>query len=196
MGNILLPLKSTNLKHEGLHLSPANFVASLVSEEEVVEYYNIKIRKTKEKFKERVVQIRRITKVVKGGKQLSFRAVIIIGDEKGLVGVGVAAAKEVVGAVAKAVANAKKNIITVPLTRNRSIPHRIESHIGASRGATRVVLESAGLRNIFGKQLGANSPLNNSRATIAGLKSLRTLSQASNDRGIPLDQLLGRNKSH
>merc|ERR1711933_175473 len=108
MGNILLPLKSTNLKHEGLHLSPANFVASLVSEEEVVEYYNIKIRKNKEKFKKHVVQIRRITKVVKGGKQLSFRAVVIIGDEKGLVGVGVAAAKEVVGAVAKAVANAKK----------------------------------------------------------------------------------------
>jgi ribosomal protein S5 len=102
-----------------------------------------------------------------------------------LVGVGVASAKEVIVAVAKAITDAKKTIVSVPLTRNQSIPQRIESHIGASRvilrpasegtgvvagGATRVVLELAGLKNIFGKQLGADNPLNNSRATLAGLK--------------------------
>merc|ERR1712125_229805 len=116
-----------------------------------------------------------------------------------------ATAKEVIGAVSKAVTDARKNVINIPLTRTKSIPHRIESRVGASRvilipasegtgvvagGATRVVLELAGLRNVFGKQLGANSPLNNSRATIAGIKALRTYSNVAKDRGITIDQLL------
>merc|ERR1740138_447531 len=188
--------------------SPADFVACHTSEEEVAAYYNAGTRKKDEKVRERVVQIRRVTKVVKGGKQISFRAVVVIGDENGQVGTGVATAKEVIGAVSKAVTDAKKNTINVPLTRTKSIPHRIESRVGASRvilrpasegtgvvagGATRAVLELAGLRNVFGKQLGANNPLNNSRATISGLKSLRTLSQVAKDRGIPQEQLLGTN---
>lgn len=134
---------------------------------------------------ERVIQIRRVTKVVKGGKQLSFRAVVIIGDEQGTVGVGVASAKEVVAAVSKAVVDAKRNLVTLPISRTQSIPHRVEGRSGASKvllrpagdgtgvvagGATRVVLELAGLKNIFGKQLGAASPLNNARATVEGLR--------------------------
>merc|ERR1711964_104534 len=136
---------------------------------------------------ERVVQVRRVTKVVKGGKQLSFRAIVVIGDEKGKVGVGVASAKEVTVAVAKAVTDAKRNLLTVPLSRSKSIPHPIEGRAGASRvmlrpasegtgvvagGATRIVLELSGLLNIFGKQLGADSPLNNALATIEGLNAL------------------------
>merc|ERR1712232_248849 len=107
----------------------------------------------------------------------------------------------------KAVTDAKKNLVNVPLTRNQSIPHRVESRIGASRvilrpasegtgvvagGATRIVLELAGIKNIFGKQLGADNPLNNSRATLAGLKALRHFSHVAKDRGITMDQLLGK----
>merc|ERR1712125_283907 len=119
-----------------------------------------------------------------------------------------ATAKEVIGAVSKAVTDARKNVINIPLTRTKSIPHRVENRIGASRvilrpasegtgvvagGATRVVLELAGLRNVFGKQLGADSPLNNSRATVSGLRTLRTFSQVAKDRGISLEQFLGKN---
>merc|ERR1740138_1647281 len=184
---------------------PAKYVASLNTDEEVAAYYNSNKNKQGKKYLERVVQIRRVTKVVKGGKQLSFRAVVVVGDENGLVGVGVASAKEVIGAVNKAVADASKNIITVQITKNNSIAHRIESRVAASHivlrpasegtgvvagGSTRVVLEMAGLRNIFGKQLRSKNPLNNSRATIAGLKALRTSVQVAKDRGIPLHKII------
>jgi len=192
------------------YITPAEKVAALATDDEVSAYYGIGDKKKEEKFQERVVQIRRVTKVVKGGKQLSFRAVVIIGDEKGQVGVGVASAKEVIGAVAKAVTDAKRNLITVSVTRYQSIAHYIEGRAGAScvmlrpasegtgvvaGGATRVVLEMAGLKNIFGKQLGADSPLNNARATIEGLKELRTFPQVATERGISLEQLIGKNTS-
>lgn len=142
------------------NMAPADYVASLTTDDEVAAYYGVGNRKREEKFQERLVQIRRVTKVVKGGKQLRFRAIVVIGDEKNQVGVGVASAKEVIGAVAKAVTNAKRGIITVPVTSNHSIPHRINGRAGASvvmlrpasegtgvvaGGAARVVLELAGL---------------------------------------------------
>merc|ERR1711862_990142 len=111
---------------EDIEKTPAEFVASLATDEEVIAYYRVESPKKEETFQERVVQIRRVTKVVKGGKQLSFRAVVVIGNENGLVGVGVASAKEVIGAVNKAVADASKNI-SVQITKNNSIAHRIES---------------------------------------------------------------------
>merc|ERR1711988_1877254 len=98
---------------------------------------------------------------------------------------------------------ARRKLVTVPLTRNCSIPHRIEGHFGASRvvlrparegtgvvsgGASRVVLELAGLQNIFGKQLGAKAPLNNARATVAGLKALRNFTSVAQQRGVSLDR--------
>jgi small subunit ribosomal protein S5 len=202
--------KSINLG-EDIEKTPAEFVASLATDEEVAAYYRVESSKKEETFQERVVQIRRVTKVVKGGKQLSFRAVVVIGNENGLVGVGVASAKEVIVAVAKAITDARKFVVSVPLTKNQSIPQRIESHVGASRvilrpasegtgvvagGATRVVLELAGLKNIFGKQLGADNPLNNSRATLAGLKALRHPSHVAKCRGISQDQLLGKEFSN
>merc|ERR1712118_227253 len=122
----------------------------------------------------------------------------------GQVGVGVASANEVVRAVAKAVTDADRNSISIPLTKNQSIPHLTRGRAGASNvvirpanegtgvvagGATRIVLELAVFRNVFGKQLGANSPLNNARATIEGLKTVVTLSQVARVRDIPYEHL-------
>ncbi|GAB4817456.1 hypothetical protein N2152v2_004502 [Parachlorella kessleri] len=160
-----------------------------------------------EGFEERVVQVRRVTKVVKGGKQLSFRAVVVVGDSNGTVGVGCDSAKEVAQAVRKAVTDAKRNLISVPLSRSNSFPHRFEAEFKAAKvmlrpaaegtgviagGAVRVVLELAGVKNGFGKQLGSGNPLNNARATIEGLRSMRTFSQISAMRDIPVAELMGR----
>ncbi len=157
-------------------------------------------------WQERVVQTRRVTKVVKGGKKLSFRAIVIVGNEKGQVGVGVGKANDVSGAVRKGVADGKKHLITVPLTRSSSIPHPTRAVSGAASvmmrpaapgtgviagGAVRTVLELAGVKNILAKQLGSSSPLNNARAAVAALASLRTFSQVAQERGIPLEQLYG-----
>ncbi|KAL4857752.1 30S ribosomal protein S5 [Chlorella vulgaris] len=157
-------------------------------------------------FQERVVQIRRVTKVVKGGKQLSFRAVVVVGDEAGTVGVGCASASEVMGAVAKAKVDAKRNLVSVPLNKNSSFPHKVDGIFGAAKvmlrpasdgtgviagGAVRVVLELAGVKNGFGKQLGTANPLNNARATLEGIKSMRTFQQVANMRGLPVADLMG-----
>merc|ERR1711904_234853 len=125
-----------------------------------------------------------------------------MGNGRGQVAVGNASAKEVIGAVAKAVTQGKRKLVDVPLTSsNYSIPHRIEGHFGASRvvlrpardgtgvvsgGASRVVLELAGIQNIYGKQLGAKSPLNNAIATINGLKALRTFPFVAQQRIVSL----------
>lgn len=161
----------------------------------------------KDAFQERVVQVRRVTKVVKGGKQLSFRAVVVVGDEKGKVGVGCAAAKEVVIAVQKAVIDAKKSLITVPLTSQMTFPHRSEAYFGAAKvmlrpasegtgviagGAVRTVLELAGVKNAFGKQLGSKSPLNNARAALECMKNLKTFKQVAEERGIPLAVVMSK----
>lgn len=155
-------------------------------------------------WEERVVQVNRVTKVVKGGKKLSFRAIIIIGNEQGQVGVGIGKATDVIGAVKKGVSDAKKNIISVPLTRDYSIPHSINGISGAAQvimrpsapgsgviagGAVRTVLELAGIQNILTKQLGSNNVLNNARATINGLLNLRTIRQAAEDRGLVVNAL-------
>lgn len=148
-------------------------------------------------WEERVIQVKRVTKVVKGGKKLSFRAVIIVGDEKGKVGVGIGKATDVIGAVKKGVSDAKKNIIFIPLTKDNSIPHQTNGISGAAQvimrpsapgsgviagGAVRTVLELAGIQNILTKQLGSNNMLNNARATINGLLDLRTFKEATEKR--------------
>ncbi len=163
--------------------------------------------RTKEKeveWQERVVQIRRVTKVVKGGKKLSFRAVVIVGNERGQVGVGVGKAADVIGAVRKGVADGRKNVVEVPLTKANSIPHPVNGVGGGAQvmmrpaapgtgviagGAVRTVLELAGVRNILAKQLGSSNPLNNARATIDALESLRTFADVAKERGIPIEQL-------
>eukprot|EP00890_Picochlorum_soloecismus_P005713 jgi/Picsp_1/6142/NSC_03496-R1_30s ribosomal protein s5 len=156
-------------------------------------------------FQDRVIQVRRVTKVVKGGKQLRFRAVVVVGNENGTVGVGCASAKEVVTAVQKAAVDAKRNLVTVPLSKSSSFPHRFDGVFGAARvmlrpaaegtgviagGAVRTVLELAGVKNGFGKQLGSDNPLNNAKATVEGLRNMRTFRDVAEQRGVPLEYLL------
>ena len=155
-------------------------------------------------WKEQVVQIRRVTKVVKGGKKLSFRAIVIVGNKKGQVGMGVAKAAEVIIAIQKAVADARKNLITVPLF-NTTIPHMITGRSGAGSvvlkpaskgtgviagGAVRAVLELSGVENILSKSLGSKSPLNAANATLNALKSLRTFKDVASVRGISVKEML------
>ena len=155
-------------------------------------------------WKEQVVQIRRVTKVVKGGKKLSFRAIVIVGNKKGQVGMGVAKAAEVIIAIQKAVADARKNLVTVPLF-NSTIPHMITGRSGAGSvvlrpaskgtgviagGAVRAVLELAGVENILSKSLGSKSPLNAANATLNALKSLRQFKDVAAIRGISVKEML------
>jgi len=148
-----------------------------------------KQRVNKAEWSERVIAIQRVTKVVKGGKKLSFRAIVVVGDEMGKVGVGVGKANDVITAVRKGSIDGKKNVITVPLTSSNSIPHTINGRFGAAKlilrpsapgsgviagSSIRTVLELAGVKNILSKQLGSNNLLNNARATIDGLNNLRS----------------------
>lgn len=156
-------------------------------------------------WKEQVVQIRRVTKVVKGGKKLSFRAIVIVGNKKGQVGMGVAKAAEVIVAIQKAVADGRKNLISVTIFKT-TIPHMITGRSGAGSvvlkpasqgtgviagGAVRAVLELSGIENILSKSLGSKSPLNAANATLNALKSLRTFKDVAAQRGISMKQLLG-----
>jgi small subunit ribosomal protein S5 len=166
-----------------------------------------KSNRTREKetdWQERVVQIRRVTKVVKGGKKLSFRAIVVVGNERGQVGVGVGKASDVIGAVKKGVADGKKHIVEVPLTKANSIPHPATGEGGGAKvmmrpaapgtgviagGAVRTVLELAGVRNILAKQLGSGNPLSNARAAVEALGTLRTFSEVAEERGVPIENL-------
>jgi len=153
----------------------------------------------KPKFVERLIKISRVSKVTKGGKKLSFRAIVVIGDENGNVGVGVAKADDVVNAFKKAKADGRKNLITLPITKSLSIPHRVEGRFGACKiimrpaiegsgviagGAVRIVLEVAGVKNVIAKQLGSNNLLNNARASIVALNNLTTKSQVAKIRDL------------
>uniref|UniRef100_A0A5B6YLU0 Small ribosomal subunit protein uS5c n=1 Tax=Davidia involucrata TaxID=16924 RepID=A0A5B6YLU0_DAVIN len=163
-----------------------------------------KKEKVRDGFEERVVQVRRVTKVVKGGKQLHFRAIVVVGDKQGQVGVGVGKAKEVISAVQKSATNARRNIIRVPMTKYLTFPHRSEGDYGAAKvmlrpaspgtgviagGAVRIVLELAGVENALGKQLGSNNALNNARATVVGIQKMRQFSEVAQERGIPMEEL-------
>jgi len=186
------------------------------SEEEVVTELPAKKQRSRKKkvetqevkpeseWKEQVVQIRRVTKVVKGGKKLSFRAIVIVGNQKGQVGVGCAKASEVIIAIQKAVADGRKNLITVPIFKT-TIPHPITGRSGAGAvmlrpasqgtgiiagGAVRSVLELAGIENILSKSLGSKSPLNAANATMEALKSLRPFNEVAKKRGLTMAELL------
>ena len=151
------------------------------------------------RFVERLIKVSRVSKVTKGGKKLSFRAIVVIGNENGQVGVGVAKADDVVNAFKKAKADGHKNLIELPLTKYLSIPHNVIGQFGASKvimrpsiegsgviagGAVRIVLEAAGIKNVIAKQLGSNNLLNNARASICALKNLTTKSQVAKIRDL------------
>ena len=159
-------------------------------------------RRNEIRFTERLIKISRVSKVTKGGKKLSFRAIVVIGDEKGQVGVGVAKADDVVNAFKKAKADGRKNLIKVPITKALSIPHRVNGNFGACKiimrpsiegsgviagGSVRTVLEVAGIKNVIAKQLGSNNLLNNARAAICALENLTTKSEVAKKRNLNLN---------
>lgn len=167
-----------------------------------------KIETTEEKpqseWIERVVQISRVTKVVKGGKKLSFRAIVIVGNKKGQVGVGCAKAAEVIIAIQKAIADGRKNLVNVPIFKT-TIPHPIKGRSGAGAvmlrpasqgtgiiagGAVRLVLELAGIENILAKSLGSKAPLNAANATLEALKALTPFKEVAEKRGLTMAELL------
>ena len=154
------------------------------------------------KFVERLIKISRVSKVTKGGKKLSFRAIVVIGDEKGQVGVGVAKADDVVNAFKKAKTDGRKNLIKIPITKSLSIPHRVIGTFGACKvlmrpsiegsgviagSSIRTVLEVAGIKNVIAKQLGSNNLLNNARASICALNNLTTKSEVAKKRDLNLN---------
>lgn len=165
------------------------------------------VQKPARKISHKVVEIRRVCKVGKGGKTLSFRALVVVGNKTGIVGIGIGKATQVSSAIKKGKAIAIQNRQRIPMTKTKTIPHQIESSFGAARvvlrpaapgsgviagGATRAVLELAGLKNILAKQLHSKNKINNARATFVGLSKLRFLTTTAEFRGLKLENLVVR----
>ena len=155
---------------------------------------------------EKVVNVRRVAKVVKGGRRFSFSALVVVGDGEGKVGTGKGKATEVPEAIRKAIENAKKNMIEVPLIDERTIPHLIIGRFGAGEvllkpasagtgviagGPVRAVLEAAGIKDILTKSLGSANANNMVHATMEGLRNLKRVEDVARKRGKTIEEIMG-----
>jgi len=162
-----------------------------------------KVKTTDLDLKDRLVSINRVTKVTKGGRHFSFAAIVVVGNENGIVGYGLGKANEVTTAIAKGVEDAKKNLIKVPVFKG-TIPHEQVSKYGGAQvflkpasggtgvkagGAMRAVLESVGIKNVLAKSKGSSNPHNLVKATMAALLEIRDAYTVSNQRGISIDKV-------
>ena len=157
-------------------------------------------------LQERVVYINRVAKVVKGGTRFGLTALVVVGDGNGKVGIGLGKSKEVPNAIRKGVEDAKKNMFTVPLTAEGTLPHEIVGEFGAGRvlimpaapgtgviagGAARAVMELAGVKDCFAKSLGTDNVMNVVKATAAGLQQMESPEAVAERRGISVAQIYG-----
>ncbi len=164
---------------------------------------NIKVRTSDLELKDRLVAIKRVSKTTKGGRTMSFSAIVVVGNEAGVVGYGLGKASEVQSAIAKGVEDAKKNLVKIPVI-NGTIPHSQEFRYGGSQvlmrpaapgtgvkagGAMRVVFESVGIHNVLAKSKGSSNPHNLVKATVGALMELRDAASVAQLRGISMNQV-------
>ena len=161
------------------------------------------VRASETELTDRLVSVNRVTKVTKGGRTFGFAAIVVVGNENGVVGHGLGKSKEVAEAVTKAIEDAKKSLVRVPIHRG-TIPHEIAGKFGGARvflkpaslgtgviagGAMRAVLESAGVKDVLAKSKGSSNPHNVVKATVQALAALRTPQEIARIRGIQLDKV-------